>query len=102
MVNPAFSFSNRSLGLNVILVDTINSSAGNFCKRTFGADHKFLALSGNLPENNLKDPLEELAKAHVASGLAIHCHCNPILLSLNSSLSCGEETAAIFPTFGFL
>src|SRR5204862_6208490 len=101
-VSPAFSFSNRSLGLNVIFVVTINSSAGNFCKRTLGASHKFFALSGNLSENNLRDPFAEFAKAHVASGLATHCHCNPILLLLNSSDSCGEEIPKVFPTPGFL
>src|SRR5689334_834266 len=101
MVSPAFSFSSRSLGRKVIFTVAINSSAGNFCKSTFGACQRFLALSGSLSENKRSDPFDALAKDQVALGLAIHCHCNPGLLVLNSSDSAGEVIADLLPTFGF-
>src|SRR4051812_42563136 len=102
MASPAFSFSSLVFGVNVSLVVTVNSSAGNFCSITLGAYQRFFESSGILSLYSLKLPLAVFKSSQVGFGLAIHCHCLPSSVPLNSSLSTGVIIEYICPTLGFL
>src|SRR5688572_17441578 len=98
--NPTSSFSSFVLGLKVIFVVTLNSSAGNFCKRRLGTSQRLFAPSGILSVNKRRDPFCVFMNDQVAFALACHCHWKPSGPVLNSSLSNGVATAIGFPTDG--
>src|SRR5437868_13491148 len=94
------NFSSPQCSLQLHLTVTVNSSAGNFCIKTFGISHRFLALSGICCAYNLN--ALPVKNAQVCFGFACHCHCNPNFVVLNSSDSTGLDKGNVFPTSGFL
>src|ERR1041384_4528723 len=99
MTRPVSSSSVR--GVNVTLVVTVNSGAGNFCSSRFGTSQRFRAPSGVGTLNRLNEPIAD-GRTQFDWGFACHSHCNPREGLSNSSESDGAEIGQLPPTFGFL